>query len=60
MNKNQQTIKQIEKIRSKNNSLWMEILRIAMKYGGDETRSVFKNIVDNDKKITELSKELCE
>lgn len=60
MNKDQQVVKQIEKIRSKNNSLWMEILRIAMKHGGDETRSVFKNIVDNDKKITELSKELCE
>lgn len=57
---NTEIIKQIEKIRSKNNSLWMEILRIAMKYGADETRSVFRDIVENDKKITELSRELCD
>ena len=54
-----QIIKAIEKIRSKNNGLWMEILRIAMKHGADETRSVFREIIENDKKITELSRKLC-
>lgn len=60
MNKDQQIIKQIEKIRSKNNSLWMRILSIAFKYAADESRKIFRDIIENDKKITQLSKELCE
>ena len=58
MNKDQQIIKQIEKIRSKNNSLWMRILSIAFKYAADESRKIFRDIIENDKKITQLSKEL--
>ena len=61
MNKNQKKvdkylkiISKIEKVRSKNNVNWMDVLRVALKHAPDETIELMKNINEKDKKISEL------
>lgn len=51
-------IENISKIRSKNNSNWMQLLKIAFKYSPTEASKVMKNIYYHDKKISELVKKL--
>ena len=51
-------INQIEKIRSKNNGNWMDILKIAFKYSPEETGKVMKNIYSDDSKISNIVKKL--
>ena len=55
-------IKQIEKIRAKNNVNWMNILRLAFKLDPNEAKKIMKKINYDDKKIStllnQLSKEL--
>lgn len=51
-------INQIEKIRSKNNINWMNILRLAFKYSPDEAREIVSKINLDDNKISELLKKL--
>ena len=53
-----QIINQIEKIRSKNNSSWMQVLKIAFKYSPKETAKVLSRIYLDDKKINKLAKKL--
>ncbi len=60
MEKEKRIINQIQKVRAKNNILWMSLLRIAFKYSPEEARIIFKDIVHNDSEINKLSKELCE
>lgn len=43
-------VDEIEAIRKHNNSLWMDLLRIALKYG--EGKEILRKIVENDKQIT--------
>ena len=59
MNKEYKIINSIEEIRKTNNTLWMNILRIAFKHSPSESKQIFKKIAKNDKKINELSEELC-
>lgn len=62
-NRNKKDVKlidEIEKIRTKNNINWMDILRIAMKYSPKETKSVLKNINEKDQNISKLLKSLSE
>ena len=47
-------INQIEKIRSKNNKNWMNILRLAFKYAPKESAKIMKKINQYDKKISNL------
>ena len=62
MNKNQKKkvdkylriINKIEKVRSKNNINWMNVLRVALKHAPDETIKLMKNINLKDKKISNL------
>ena len=62
MNKNQKKkiskylkiIGKIEKVRSKNNINWMDVLRLALKHAPDETIKLMKNINQKDKKISNL------
>lgn len=61
MNKNQKKISKylkiigkIEKVRSKNNINWMDVLRLALKHAPDETIKLMKNINQKDKKISNL------
>ncbi len=51
-------INDIEKIRKKNNSNWMDILRVAFKFSPKETAKIMSQIYQQDNKISKLSKKL--
>ena len=51
-------IKQIEKIRAKNNVNWMNILRLAFKLDPNEAKKIMKKINYDDKKISALPNQL--
>lgn len=51
-------ISQIENIRKKNNTNWMNILRIAFKYNPKATAKVMSKIYIDDEKISFLVKKL--
>lgn len=53
-----QIINQIEKIRSKNNVNWMNILRLAFKLDPKGASKIMKKINYDDKKISSLLNEL--
>ena len=62
MNKNQKSkilkylniINKIEKVRSKNNVNWMDVLRVALKHAPEETIKLMKEINRKDRKISNL------
>lgn len=47
-------IDEVERIRRNNNKCWMNILRVAIYYAPEETRSILKQINENDRRINEL------
>lgn len=47
-------INKIEKVRSKNNVNWMDVLRVALKHAPDDTIKLMKNINQKDQKISNL------
>ena len=51
-------ISQIEKIRSKNNVNWMNILRLAFKLDPKGAKKIMKKINYEDKKISKLLNQL--
>ncbi len=51
-------INQIQKIRSKNNVNWMNILKLAFKLSPKEASKLMKKINYDDKKISSLLNEL--
>ena len=51
-------INEIQKIRSKNNINWMNILRLAFKFAPKESSKIMKKINFQDKKISNLIKKL--
>lgn len=51
-------INEIQKIRTKNNVNWMNILRVAMKFAPKQTKKIVKSINTNDKKISSLISKL--
>ena len=51
-------INQIEKIRSKNNVNWMNVLRLAFKLDPKGTSKIMKKINYDDKKISKLLNKL--
>ncbi|MDA8701696.1 hypothetical protein N9L95_00590 [Candidatus Pelagibacter bacterium] len=51
-------INKIEKIRSKNNVNWMDVLRLAFKYAPKEASLIMNKINRDDKKISNLLKKL--
>lgn len=53
-------IDEIEKIRSKNNINWMNVLRLAFKHSPEEARKLVSKINVDDKKISRLLKRLSE
>jgi hypothetical protein len=53
-------IDEIEKVRSKNNMNWMDILRLAFIHAPDEAKKLMKNIDSEDIKISKLVKKLSE
>tara|TARA_Y100001958_G_C20634642_1_gene170055 strand:+ start:270 stop:464 length:195 start_codon:yes stop_codon:yes gene_type:complete len=48
----------IEKIRSRNNKNWIDILRLAFKHSPNQAKKIFKQIVNKDKKLIKLAKDL--
>ena len=53
-------IDKIEKIRSKNNINWMNIMRLAFKHSPEEARSIVSKINLDDQRISQLLKKLSE
>ena len=51
-------IDQIEKTRSKNNTNWMDILRLAFKYDPKRAAQIMSKIYSEDSKISNLTKKL--
>lgn len=51
-------ISQIESVRKKNNTNWMDILRIAFENNPQKTATVMSKIYKDDKKIGSLAKKL--
>jgi|TARA_B110000914_G_scaffold216541_1_gene221631 hypothetical protein len=58
MKKNDIIINKIEKVRSKNNKNWMDLLRLAFKYSPKEAKKILKKINDHDKEISKLFQEI--
>lgn len=56
----QEIINEIEKIRSKNNINWMNILRLAFKHSPKEARKIISKINEDDGEISNLLKLLSE
>ena len=55
-----QIIDAIEKVRSKNNINWMNILRLAFKHSPSESREIVAKINQDDSEIGILLKQLSE
>ena len=51
-------INKIEKIRSKNNVNWMDLLRLAFSLSPDKAKKLIRKINLEDKRISNLLKEL--
>jgi predicted transcriptional regulator len=51
-------INQIQKVRTKNNVNWMNILRVAIKFAPIEAKKIIKQINLNDKEISKLISKL--
>jgi len=51
-------IDEIEKVRTKNNVNWMDVLRLAIIHAPDDTKKLMKKINDEDNKISILFEEL--
>lgn len=57
-NKYLSIISKIEKIRSKNNINWMNILRLAFKLDPNSAKKIMRKINNDDKKISNLLNKL--
>ena len=51
-------INKIEKLRTKNNKNWMDILRLAFKNSPKESANIMANIYKEDNNISRLAKKL--
>tara|TARA_Y100000591_G_scaffold184207_1_gene159096 strand:- start:376 stop:588 length:213 start_codon:yes stop_codon:yes gene_type:complete len=65
MKKNQRKIQkglslvnQIQKIRSKNNKNWMDLVRLSLKLDYAATAKIIKEIYKDDKRISTLAKKI--
>tara|TARA_S200000501_G_scaffold378843_1_gene444141 strand:- start:2421 stop:2633 length:213 start_codon:yes stop_codon:yes gene_type:complete len=51
-------VNQIQKIRSKNNKNWMDLLRLSLKLDFNTTSKIIKEIVKDDRRIYQLAKKI--
>tara|TARA_B100000927_G_scaffold277269_1_gene258738 strand:+ start:1213 stop:1404 length:192 start_codon:yes stop_codon:yes gene_type:complete len=51
-------INEIQKIRTKNNKLWMDLMRLAFKHSPKQASKIVKKINIHDQKISKLLKKL--
>ena len=57
-NKYEKIIKQITNARKKNNTNWMNLLRISIKFAPKQSKKILRDINNQDKKISKLLKKL--
>ncbi len=60
MDKTEEILNKIQKIREANNRNWMRILKLAFFYAPERAKLIMKAICDRDQEINELTKELIE
>jgi len=53
-------IDEVEKVRTKNNVNWMDLLRLAFTYAPEEAKKLMKKIDHEDNRISDLIKKLSE
>ena len=58
--KDNRLIDDMENIRKKNNTNWMDLVRLAYKLDPASTKIIIRQIVDNDKKIASVLEEIAE
>ena len=51
-------VNQIQKIRSKNNKNWMDLLRLALKLDYKSTAKILSEIYKDDQRISKLAKKI--
>ena len=51
-------VNQIQKIRSKNNKNWMDLLKLSLKLDHKSTSKIIAEIYKDDRKISKLAKKL--
>jgi len=51
-------IRQIEKVRSKNNKNWMDLYRLAFAVAPEESVKIIKRILARDKSVSKLAEKL--
>ena len=60
MRSDEEIINEIQEIRAKNNTHWMDIVKLAFEISPVESRKIFKEIKNCDEKVNVLLKELAE
>tara|TARA_B100002019_G_scaffold78550_1_gene67829 strand:- start:602 stop:811 length:210 start_codon:yes stop_codon:yes gene_type:complete len=58
INQGLKLINQIQKIRSKNNKNWMDLLRLSLKLDFNSTSKILKEICKDDKRISNLAQKI--
>ena len=53
-------IDKIQKIRAKNNKLWMDLMRLAFDHAPEQAKVIMSQISQNDEKITKAVKEMID
>jgi len=51
-------VNNIQKIRSKNNKNWMDLLKLSLSLDLKKTSKILKSICSEDKKISEIAKKI--
>ena len=57
-NKYIKIINSIEKVRSKNNKNWMDLLKLSLRIDFESTSKILKEICKDDKKISNLARKI--
>ncbi len=58
INQGLKLVNQIQKIRSKNNKNWMDLLRLSLKLDFNLTSKILKEICKDDKRISNLAQKI--
>ena len=53
-------LNEIEQVRAKNNTYWMDVVRMCFELDEKRAQSIFSNIKECDKQIRDLSKEIAD
>ena len=53
-------IDEVERVRTRNNVNWMDVLRLAFRYAPDEARELMKKINQEDDQISALLRQLAD